>query len=97
MVKKRTREEAFGRSDPAEQYAIGRIIKSRRNADESVEYLIEWKDRPASEQSWQSVDDLFSKKKSPPEVSRPNFFDFIANFFALVFITVLPFQLQSEC
>lgn len=47
-------------------YAIERIQKSRSNSIGQLEYLIKWKDRPESENSWQSVNDLYSKQKSPP-------------------------------
>lgn len=47
-----------------EQYAIEKILDSRVDKNSRPEYLIQWKNYPESEQSWQSVDDLFSTKKS---------------------------------
>lgn len=45
-------------------YAIEKILDSRVDKNSRPEYLIRWKNYPESEQSWQSVDDLFSTKKS---------------------------------
>lgn len=47
-----------------ESYAIEKILDSRIDKNLRPEYLIQWKNYPVFEQSWQSVDDLFSTKKS---------------------------------
>lgn len=95
MAKKRTRQPTdmtAAISDTAEHYAIAEILEGRRNENSQLEYLIKWKDRPESEQSWQSVDDLFAKKKSSPEVSRG-----IALWFRASFYYIYRFKRESEC
>lgn len=47
-------------------YAIERIIDSRETSTGQWEHLIKWKDCAASENSWETVNDLYSKRKSPP-------------------------------
>ncbi|XP_055317348.1 heterochromatin protein 1-like [Sitodiplosis mosellana] len=54
----------------SECYAIEKVLDSRLNGESKREYLIKWKDFPESENSWQSVDDLFSKQKAEPEITR---------------------------
>ncbi|XP_031616855.1 heterochromatin protein 1-like [Contarinia nasturtii] len=44
-------------------HAIEKIIKSRSSGN-SLEYFIKWKDSPDAENSWESVNDLFSLKKT---------------------------------
>lgn len=53
----------------AHLHAIEKIIRSRENSNGQLEYLIKWKDFPESENSWQSIDDLCSKRKSSPSVT----------------------------
>lgn len=55
MVKKTT--------DGSKRYAIEQILETRWKAN-SLEYLIKWKGLPVSKGSWQSVNDLFSTKRS---------------------------------
>lgn len=62
MAKKKTQEVVAA----VDFYAIERIIRSRANPNGQLEYLIKWKDRPESENSWQSVNNLYSERKSPP-------------------------------
>lgn len=50
------------------EYAIEQILENRINDKSQLQYLIKWKDCPASENSWQLAGDLFSKKKSPSEL-----------------------------
>lgn len=64
MAKKQTVKAAVSR----ESYAIEKILDSRRTDDGQLEYLIKWKDSPESDNSWQLVGDLFSKKKNSPEI-----------------------------
>lgn len=72
MAKKRARKAARKaatatvNTETAEHYAIAEILDSRRNENSQLEYLIKW---PDSSQSWQLVDDLFSKKKSSKALS----------------------------
>lgn len=67
-------------------YAIERIIRSRANSNGQMDYLIKWKDRPESENSWESANDLYSKRKSAPFVAANDvmvmvvFFFFLHNF-----------------
>lgn len=56
----------------SECYAIEEIPQSRQNAASSWEYLIKWKDCPDSENSWVSVNDLFSKRKPIAEAKVSN-------------------------
>lgn len=70
MAKKRTRKVAtvsVNSDAAAEHYAIAEILDSKRNENSQLEYLIKWK--TDSEQSWQLVDDLFSKKRSSKALS----------------------------
>lgn len=68
MAKLRTLPKPQEEEDEKNSYAIAKILEQRVN-NEQLEYLIEWKDRPASENSWQAVTDLYSKKKSQPFAS----------------------------
>lgn len=56
----------------SEHYAIEEILQSRQNEASSRECLIKWKDCPDSENSWVSVNDLFSKRKPTAEAKVSN-------------------------
>lgn len=44
-----------------ERYAIENVLDPRLDANFQREYLIQWKDLPETQKSWQSVKDLFVK------------------------------------
>lgn len=56
----------------SECYAIEEILESRQNSASLWEYLIKWKDCPDSENSWVSMNDLFSKRKPIAEAKVSN-------------------------
>lgn len=53
----------------AQFYAVEKIVDSRESSNGQPEYLIKWKDFPESHNSWQSINDLFCKRKSSPSTT----------------------------